>query len=294
VRGVTQLGGPTGAGFLIQLLGAPVSIVVDAVSFVGSAVFVGLIRKREDKPERQPDAHFGREIAEGFNFVVRNRILRSIAMCTGSSNLFSSIAQTMFLVILARELHLGAGFIGVVFSFSAIGGLAGAFTAQRFAKWLGQGRVIWISIAVTGPFALTQPIVQRGWLLVLAIVGSAIYWYGAVVYNINQVSFRQGITPDRLLGRMNATMRFLVWGTLPVGGLIGGLLGQTIGIRETVWVGAIGAMFAFLPVYFSPLRNARELPKGPDEDAGGPAADNLDVIDDGLEGDVKNPQAAIS
>ena len=91
-----------------------------------------------------------------------------------------------------------------------------------------------------------------------------------MVYNINQVSFRQGITPDRLLGRMNATMRFLVWGTLPVGGLLGGVLGQTIGVRETVWVGAIGGMFAFLPVYFSPLRTTRELPNGPDEDLAAP------------------------
>jgi MFS family permease len=289
VRGVTQLAGPTGAGFLIQVLGAPVSILVDAISFVGSALFVGLIRKREDKPERKPDAHFGREIAEGFNFVVRNRILRSIAMCTGSSNLFSAIAQAMFLVILARQLHLGAGFIGVVFSFSAIGGLLGAFTAQRIAKWVGQGQAIWMSIAFTGPFALTQPIVQRGWLLVLAIFGTTVYWYGAVVYNINQVSFRQGITPDRLLGRMNATMRFLVWGTLPLGGLIGGLLGQNIGVRETVWIGAIGGMFAFLPVFFSPLRHATELPKNPEDDGGAP-----DAIGDGLEGDMKNPEAAIS
>ena len=267
VRGVTQLGGPTGAGFLIQVVGAPLSVLVDAISFLVSAVFVGFIRKREVKPERQPDAHLGREIAEGFNFVIRNRILRSIAACTGSSNLFSSIAGTMFLVLLARDLHLSAGLIGVVFSFSAIGGLIGAFTAQKWAKWLGQGPAIWVSIAVTGPFALTQATVERGWLLILAIAGIAIYWWGAVVYNINQVSFRQGITPDRLLGRMNATMRFLVWGTLPLGGVIGGVLGQTLGVREAVWIGAIGGCFAFLPVFFSPLRTARELPSGVVEDA---------------------------
>ncbi len=155
----------------------------------------------------------------------------------------------------------------MVFSFSAVGGLIGAFTASRWAKWLGQGPAIWVSIAVTGPFALTMATVQRGWLLGLTIVGTAIYWWGAVVYNINQVSFRQAITPDRLLGRMNATMRFLVWGTLPLGGVIGGVLGQLVGVRETVWIGTIGGCFAFLPVFLSPLRKARELPSGVVEDA---------------------------
>jgi len=300
VRGVTQLGGPTGAGFLIKLLGPAASILVDAISFVGSAIFVGLIRKREDKPERGPDAHLGREIAEGFNFVVRNRILRSIAMCTGSSNLFSAIAGSMFLIILAKDLHLNPGLIGVVFSFSAIGGLIGAFTASKWAKWLGQGPAIWVSIAITGPFAITQATVQRGWLLVAAIAGNAIYWWGAVVYNINQVSFRQGITPNRLLGRMNATMRFLVWGTLPLGGLIGGVLGQTIGVREAVWIGAIGGCFAFLPVFFSPLRNARELPSGVVEDAERVLAEaetaavpDQPIGTGAVEGDAKNSQSVI-
>ncbi len=86
------------------------------------------------------------------------------------------------------------------------------------------------------------------------------YWFGAVVYNIAQVSFRQGLTPERLLGRMNATMRFLVWGTMPLGGLIGGVLGDYLGVRPALWVGAIGGMFAFLPVFLSPLRTMRELP----------------------------------
>ena len=116
VQSVSQLAGPTAAGFLIQALTAPYAIVVDAVSFVGSAFFVGRIRKLEDKPERGPDAHLGREISEGFNFVVRNKVLRSIAACTGSSNLFSGIGGAMLILLLAGHLHISAGLIGVVFS----------------------------------------------------------------------------------------------------------------------------------------------------------------------------------
>jgi MFS family permease len=266
VRGVNQIAGPTLAGLVIQWLTAPIAVAVDALSFLGSALFILLIRKREPNVERRPDAHLGREIGEGLRFVLGNRLLRSIAMCTGSSNLFSAITGAMMIVLFARDLRLSAGVIGLVFSFGAIGGLVGALTATRVARWLGQGPAIWISTAVTAPFQLLLPLAQRGWLLWVAAFGFLMYWYGAVVYNVGQVSFRQGLTPERLLGRMNATMRFLVWGTMPIGGLLGGALGEVIGVRQALWVGVIGGVFAFVPVFLSPLRTMRELPTGPDEE----------------------------
>lgn len=266
VHAVTQIGGPSAAGLLIQVLTAPVAILVDVVSFVGSAVFVGLIRKREPKPERGPEAHLGREILEGLTFVLGNRLLRAIAMCTGSHNLFSNIGFTMFLVLLADRLKLSPGTIGLFFSVLAAGGLVAAFTATRIATLLGQGRTIWISVTVTSPFGLLMPLAQRGWLLWAAAVGAAIAWFGGTVYNIAQVSFRQGLTPERLLGRMNATMRFLVWGTMPLGALIGGVLGQLLGVRETVWIGVIGGALTFLPVFLSPLRTMRDLPRHSDHE----------------------------
>ncbi|MCW2641805.1 MAG: major facilitator transporter [Dactylosporangium sp.] len=266
VRGVNQIAGPTAAGLVIQWLTAPVAVAVDAVSFVGSALFVGLIRKREPKPARKPDAHLGREIGEGLRFVLGNRLLRSIAMCTGSSNLFSNISGAMLIVLFARDLRLSPGTIGLFFSFGAMGGLAGALVATRVAARIGQGPAIWIPIAVAGPFQLLVPIAQRGWLLWAAAFGYLVYGVAVVVYNITQVSFRQGLTPERLLGRMNATMRFLVWGTVPIGGLIGGVLGKYLGVREALWVAAIGGMFTFLPVFLSPLRTMRELPTGHDEE----------------------------
>jgi MFS family permease len=261
VRGVSQIGGPTLAGLLVQWLTAPVAIVVDAVSFLASAVFVGLIRKREPVPERTPDAHLGREIGEGLRFVLGNRLLRSIAMCTGTFNLFSAIGFTMMLVLLADVLRISPGTIGLVMSAGSIGGLVGAVTAMRVAKRLGQGPTIWMSCAFTAPFGLLTALVQPGWLLWLGAAGFAVTMWGAVVYNVAQVSFRQGLTPERLLGRMNATMRFLVWGTMPVGGLVGGVLGQQLGPREAVWIGMGGTCLAFLPVFFSPLRSMRELPR---------------------------------
>jgi MFS family permease len=260
VRGVNQIVGPTVAGLLIQWLTAPVAVAVDAVSYLGSALFVGRIRKPEPKQERKPDAHLGREIVEGLRFVLGNRLLRSIAACTSSANFLIGITNAMLIVLLARELHLPAGVIGVFFSFSSAGGLLAAFTSQRVTRWLGQGPTIWISVAVTAPFGLLVPVAQRGWLLWAAAIGMSITWYGGVIYNITQVSFRQGLTPERLLGRMNATMRFLVWGTMPLGGLAGGLLGAYLGVRPALWIGAIGQVLTFLPTFLSPLRTMRDLP----------------------------------
>jgi MFS family permease len=265
VRGVNQIAGPTVAGLVIQWLTAPIAVAVDAVSYLGSALFVGRIRNREPKQERKPDAHLGREIAEGLRFVLGNRLLRSIAACTSSANFLSGITTAMLIVLLARELRLPPGLIGVFFSFSSVGGLLAAFTSQRVTRWLGQGPTIWISIAGTAPFGLLVPVAQRGWLLWAAAIGMGLTWYGGVVYNITQVSFRQGLTPERLLGRMNATMRFLVWGTLPLGGLAGGLLGEYVGVRPALWIGAVGSMLVFLPTFLSPLRSMRDLPKAEHE-----------------------------
>jgi len=266
VRGVNQIGGPTVAGLLIQALTAPVAVAIDAVSFLGSAVFVGLIRKREPAPERQPDAHLRREIMEGLRFVVRNKLLLAIAMTTGTSNFFAQVYYTMMIILLADILRLPAGVIGVVFSVSALGALAGALSATKVARVFGQGPTIWLSLAVTAPFGLLIAAAQRGWLLWAAAVAMAVSWAGSVIYNITQVSFRQGLTPERLLGRMNATMRFLVWGTIPVGAFVGGVLGEWIGVRPALWLGAIAMCFSFLPAFLSPLRRMRGLPSSVDTD----------------------------
>jgi MFS family permease len=275
VRATAQIGGPAAAGGLIQLLTAPFAIAADAVSFIGSALFIGWIGKREERPEREADAHLGREIWQGLRFVLGNRLLRAIAGCTGSFNLLFSMANPMIIVLLVRNIGLTAGQIGLLFSVGAFGGLLGAFIVKPVVRWLGQGPAIWISCAVTTPFGLALALVQPGWSVWAAAACFSVMSVGIVVYNVTQVSFRQGLTPARLLGRMNATMRFLVWGTMPLGGLIGGVLGDWLGARTTIWIGSGGACLAFLFVFLSPLRSMRELPgpaAGPDAPSTEPEA----------------------
>jgi predicted MFS family arabinose efflux permease len=170
----------------------------------------------------------------------------------------------MLIFFLRRGLALDAGAIGAVLSIAGLGGVVGAFAARRFAGWVGQGPAIWMSIAFTAPFGLLMPLAEPGWRVWVAAAAGAVTATGVVIYNITQVSFRQALTPDHLLGRMNATIRFLVWGTLPVGGLLGAVLGDWLGARTAVLIGTLGACLAFLPVFLSPLRRMRTLPTQPD------------------------------
>ncbi len=271
VRATTQIGGPTAAGALVHVLTPPFAIAINAVSFVASAVFLGRIRKSEPLPEPVADRHLGREVWEGLRFVLGNRLLRSIAACTGTNVLFWSTGMSMVMVYFARDLAMSPGQIGLFFSIGALGALLGAFVVKPLVRRLGQGPAIWASVAFTSPFALAIPAARPGWSLWVAAALFSLCSIGVVVYNVTQVSFRQGLTPERLLGRMNATMRFLVWGPMPLGGLLGGALGEWVGARNTLWIGFAGASLAFLWVYFSPLRRMRELPGPTDETTTQPA-----------------------
>ena len=272
---VSQIAGPGLGGVLIQALTAPYAVLIDALSFLWSAAWVGAIKSRPPKPERKPDRHLGKEIREGLRFVVGNRILRAIAMCTGSSNFFNSMYFAVFFVLLARDLHVSAGLIGLIMATSAIGGLVGSLLTERVSRKLGQGPTIWISILVSTPTSFVAPFLQHNWSLALLAFAQIVFWATVVVYNIAQVSFRQALCPPHLLGRMNATMRFLVWGTMPLGAFVGGVLGSSIGVRHTLLVAAIGGCLPVLPVFFSPLRRMRELPSYvPDDETASPLAES--------------------
>jgi MFS family permease len=257
---VAQVAAPAAGGGLVQLLSAPYAVLVDALSFLWSAAWIRSIQARVPKPARKPDRHLGREIAEGLRFVVGNRMLRSIATCTSVGNFFTSLGFSMFYILLARNLHLSPGVIGLISAVPAVGGLAGSLVAARIAKRFGQGPTICASALLYAMPMFVFPFLRRDWTLGLMVLAQIMFWSAGVVYNITQVSFRQGLCPPYLLGRMNATIRFLVWGTMPLGSLAGGILGATVGVRAALLIGAIGGVLAPLAVYLSPLRTTRELP----------------------------------
>ena len=261
VRSTAQLGGPVLAGQLIEWLTAPVALAFDAVAMGASALFLIRIRRREPKPQVAHDARIATEVKEGLVFVFRNRLLAAIVACTGWFNMWMGAFMAMIVVFLPRELGMTPGEIGLVFAVFGVGGIAGAFVARPVTAWLGEGRAIWISIAATSPWILLLPAAEPGWRIWVGAFGMALVGVGSVVYNVNQVSFRQRLTPDGMLGRMNATVRFIVYGVYAIGSLIGGTLGELLGSRTTLWIAAVGCSLSFLPVLFSPLRNMRDLPQ---------------------------------
>ncbi len=260
------IAGPGVAGALISAVTAPYAILVDAISFVVSGSFTARIQKREQLPARAGrKSPMRTELWEGLRYVLGHRLLRPQAMSTGVSNFFSNVTYSIFVVYAVRYLHLSPALIGVAFMGAGIGWLIGSLSATRLGAGLGVGRATLLGAALSGPGTLLVPLAPKGFPLPFLIAGGILGGFGAVVYNIQQVSLRQTITPERLQGRMNAVMRFLVWGTIPLGSLTGGALASTVGLRETLFVGAVGGFTSVLPIIFSPIRGLEGFPE-PEED----------------------------
>jgi len=273
-QSAAQIAGPGIAGYLVGIVTAPVAILLDSLSFVVSAFFVFLIRRPEPPVVQhldesgKPKRSIFTEIRQGLSFVLGHRSLRAISAATATSNLFGSISGAIYILYFVKTLGLSPATIGIVFAIGNVGTLTGAVLANRAARWFGLGPTIIASIFIGSFGGLLIAIAPTGNEAIPFLIASGIFGgVSQMVYNINQVSYRQAICPPRMQGRMNATVRFLVWGTMPIGSIIGGILGSTIGLHETIWVGAIlGFMPAIFP-FFSPVRYLRTMPEPVTDDA---------------------------
>jgi MFS family permease len=267
-RSSAQVGGPGVAGLLIGLIGAPAAVLVDAVTFVVSGGLVAAIRRPEPSIDRTEGvAGEGRvrvlaaEIGEGLRFVLGHRYLRAIAACTATFNFFFAAINALFLVYAVREIGLSPQVIGLIFAIGSLGLFAGIWLASRLPARIGVGPTIITGVLISGPAGFLVPLAPPTAAVPVFIAFEVLLGIGLMIYNINQRSLRQAITPPRMLARMTATMRFLVFGSIPVGALLGGLAGDLIGLRETLWIAAAGGSLAFVPVLLSPVRSLREVPK---------------------------------
>jgi MFS family permease len=270
-QSAAQIAGPGIAGYLVGIFKAPFAILLDSLSFVISAGFVFLIRRPEPPIQRHADetgetrASIVTEIREGLRFVLGHRSLRAISAGTATSNLFGNIAFAIYLVYVVRVLGLTPEVIGLVFAIGNVGALVGAVLASRAARWFGLGPTIIGSLFLGGFSPLLIALAPAAAPIPMLVGAGVIGGISQMVYNINQVSYRQAICPPRMQGRMNATVRFLVWGTMPVGSIIGGILGSTIGLHETIWIGAILSLVPAIFPFLSPVRNLREMPAAVDD-----------------------------
>ena len=263
-RSITGIVGPGIAGVLVQLLTAPMAILVNAATLATSATLVASMRTSE--PPQMPDAEragMRAQVAEGLRIVLRHPLLRPLMSCGMTHNFFRRMFEAIFVLYLVEEIGTDPALLGLIIAAGGPGALLGAMAAVPIARRIGVGpAIVWTQV-LTGIACLATPLAGGPiWLAaVILAVGEFLLGIARTVFNITQLSLRQAITPDRLQGRVNATMRFMMWGVTPVGALTGGLIGTAVGLRPALFIAAIGVLLAFGWVAFSAVARLREQPE---------------------------------
>ncbi|MEO5966251.1 MAG: MFS transporter [Candidatus Limnocylindrales bacterium] len=276
-RSASQILGPGMAGLLIGILKAPFAMILDSLSYVISAIFVFFIHRPEPPIEPHDEAAHGpkpsmrQEIAVGLRYVTGHRWLRSIAATTGTSNFFGNVGGAILILYLTRDRGLGPEAIGFAFSVGSVGVLIAALTTSWLTKRVGVGRMLVLTAMGFSISGLPVAFAPDGLIWYAVAASGFLAGFCGVGWNINQVSLRQAITQPRMQGKMNATMRFIVWGTMPIGSILGGALGSLIGLHATIIIGALGGLIAFVPVTLSSVRRIVTMPAPVDDDAAVPA-----------------------
>jgi MFS family permease len=259
-RSAAQIGGPGLGGVLVSAITGPFAVLVDAVSFIWSALLVWRIRTREERPPPETAPSMRREVMEGLRYIFGDPRWRAIALYVASSNFFSNVIFAIYLVYAVRVLELSPATIGLIFGVGNTGWLLGALVAGRVSRRLGVGHTLIAGALVAGPASLLVPLAPQSFPIPFLVAAMILLAFGVVLFNVTGISLMQALTPDRILGRMNASRRWVVWGTIPLGGFTGGALGTWIGLRETLFVGSIGMSLVFLFLVLSPLREIERVP----------------------------------
>ncbi len=207
---------------------------------------------RSDPAQRQS---LPKEIGEGLRFVFGHPLIRRIVGTTATTNFFSMIVFTLEAVLILRELGFEPWVFGLILSVGSVGGLLGAIATPWVTRRVGEGTSLSIAAVGFGVAILALPLAGAFPALAIPILiaGTFLESFLVLLYNITQVTMRQRLCPPRLLGRMNASIRFVVWGVMPIASLLAGVLGTTIGTLPTMWIGAVGTFLGAGFVLFSPL-----------------------------------------
>ncbi len=258
---VAEVGAFGIAGWLVQALTAPFAILIDAVSFIGSALFVGMIRKDETPPARDQRTGMLREAAEGIRTIANNSILRATTIAESIAHFAFGMFGAGYALYGIRVLDLQPGVVSMVAAVGGVSSFVGALVAGRAARRLGTGPAMVTGAAFMGASMLLVPLAHGPALVAAAfLMAQQLGDGGYVVYDINQVSTRQAITADRLLGRVNSGVDICAHGAMLVGVLTFGLLGETVGLRTSLAVAAAVMLFAAVWLAVSPVARLREVP----------------------------------
>ncbi|MER7595548.1 MFS transporter [Streptomyces hydrogenans] len=265
-RSMAWLAGPSIGGILVQVLTAPVALLADALTYLASAGYLAKIRPVEPAPAPVVKGHF----TEGMRWVLRERSMRALFAASGTVQFFNYMFHTLFVLYVTTELGLGAGLLGLVLGTGAVGGLLGAVCSGAVVRRIGIGGSL-----VAGFLGFTLPLVlipaADGPLpLVVAVLFAAEFLScaGVMIVDVAAGSFQMALIPDAVRARVMGAFRTLNHGFRPLGALAGGVLGTAIGLRPTLWIATVGAVFAVLWLLPSPLPRMRELPTREGESVG--------------------------
>jgi MFS family permease len=258
----------------VEAFSAPGALLADALSYGASVVsllLIDVVEPPSDGAGVRPSMR--RQIAGGLSYVWRHPLLRPTAACTAMLNFFSMMGQAVILLFAVSRLGMSPGTIGVALTLGNVGLVAGALLTSRIVGRIGVGGVLMGAPLAFGIGASLVPLASPATAVALIAGGGAIASFGVVAYNINARSLAQSVSPENMVGRVIATLRFVVWGVIPLGSLLGGWLGSKLGLRPTLWIAAVGTAAAFLPPALSPVRALATMPEEPDRlEGGSPAA----------------------
>ena len=254
-RSAAQVGGPGIGGLLIEAFTAPYAVAVDAVSFLWSAALLGRIAKREPARERAPHRSMRREIAEGLRYLLSDPRWRAITTNVFVFNLGTGITGPLFLVWGVRHLGFSPGELGLVFSLGNVGWLLGALVARRATRRFGAGRMLVAGSAIAGFPLFLWPLAPQEYAVAVTSLAWALTAFGIVLFNVPGISLYQTLVPARILGRMNASRRWIVWGVTPLGNVLGGALAGVAGLKPAMFAGCAISSVAFLFLLVKPVRS---------------------------------------
>lgn len=265
-RTSAEIAGPGLTGVLVQLLTAPVVLLLDALSYLVSAALIGGIRSRERRPgPRSPTSGLVAEIHDGLRVVLGDPRLRALLWGHGMIGFFNAVLEAVFVLYLARSLDIGPALLGAIFALGGVGFLVGSLVPGVVSRLIGVGPAIAAGVAVLALSDLLVPLASGPpWVLVpLLVAAQFTFGLGLTVFKVNQTSVRQALVAAPLLGRAVATAGVVAAALVPLGALLGGVLGEVLGVRETLVIASVGELAAACWLGASPLRTLRELPVSP-------------------------------
>ncbi|HSO30618.1 MAG TPA: MFS transporter [Candidatus Sulfomarinibacteraceae bacterium] len=265
-RSIATVAGPTISGGLVQALGAPIAILVDAASFVASAFSLARIQSPE-APVEPDDARLGERLTAGLRFIFGDSIVRTTLLAAGTINFFNYGFAALFILYATTALGVSPGILGLVLGSAAVGGVVGAVIAAGVGRRLGLGRAFALGcVLFPAPLIIVPLVGDAGAPVILAGLFVAEFGagIGVMILDVNVGAVLLARTPDRIRARAGGAFRFVNYGIRPIGALVGGLLGSTFGVRETLFVVTIGALLGGLWLIRSPILRLRDLPEAAD------------------------------